>query len=40
MLRTSTPLNDKGETMAIKTALKDAANSVAVLQLKEIQDIV
>ena len=31
---TSTPLNDKGETMAIKTALKDAANSVAVSSTK------
>lgn len=31
---TSTPLNDKGETMAIKTALGEAAKSVAVSSTK------
>lgn len=31
---TSTPLNDKCETMAIKTALKDAANKVTVSSTK------
>lgn len=31
---TSTPLNDKGETMAIKTALGEAANKVAISSTK------